>query len=260
MSIELMTAVWKAGPDNITQRFVLLALADHANDHGYCWPSYEHVAMKCCLSRRTVIRVVKELEEAGWLTRQRRAESGKDMTNGFWLSKQRLGVTQDHPRGDTRSLRGDTRTPLGVTHDHPGGDTRSPVGVTHDHPNLHSESSMNRQDGTVNEVVGDHIDAGRRILTRWQQLIGRTPPRDDDEWAREWFVPVNQLWVRVGRDEDAAFEAMAAVRQRMLAEGKTPFRPRSVVPYALAELDKGAVVENGRPQTVEDWTSYFAEA
>lgn len=40
---------------------VLLALADYANDGGYCWPSLTQLAKKTRLSRRQVITVVGDL-------------------------------------------------------------------------------------------------------------------------------------------------------------------------------------------------------
>jgi hypothetical protein len=112
---------------------------------------------------------------------------------------------------------------------------------------------------TANDVDDDADlaakSAGIRILKRWQILTGRTAPRDDDEWAREWYAPVNQLWARLGKNEDAAFEAMRAQRQEMVNSGKTPFRPSAVVPYAMAAMDKTEVVAG----TVYD-KGYFSEA
>jgi hypothetical protein len=141
MSIDLMSAVWKRGPADTTMRFVLLALADHANDQGYCWPGYDGLAAKCAISRRTAVRAIKQLEVDGWLTLEHRAANGKTMSNGYHLSLAKLGVTPSHPT----SRRGDTVTPVGVTQDHPRGDRVSPIGVTECHPNLHLEPSINHQ-------------------------------------------------------------------------------------------------------------------
>lgn len=123
------------------------------------------------------------------------------------------------------------------------------------------EDRAHARDGDDNDDNDAAIAAGKRILARWQQLTGRSAPRDDSEWWRDWLMPVNQLWARVGRDEDAAFEVLASMRRQMVDAGKTPFRPSAVVPYALAEMDRStAPAENGRPQTVDEWTNYFAEA
>lgn len=67
MSIKLMSAIWDNGPDKQAERFVLLALADYANDKGECWPSVVTVAKKTCLSERGVRLVLRALEAGGWL-------------------------------------------------------------------------------------------------------------------------------------------------------------------------------------------------
>jgi hypothetical protein len=68
MSVRVMTAVWAIDlPDS--QKIVLLALADSANDEGRCWPSMKTLAAKCSKGERTVQGVIKELVEAGHLSR-----------------------------------------------------------------------------------------------------------------------------------------------------------------------------------------------
>lgn len=63
-----MTAVWAIDlPDS--QKIVLLALADCANDEGHCWPSMATLSKKCSKGERTVQGVIKELVSAGHLTR-----------------------------------------------------------------------------------------------------------------------------------------------------------------------------------------------
>jgi len=64
-----MTAVWDLDlPDS--QKIVLLALADCANDEGLCWPSMATLSKKCSKSERTVQGVIKELVAGGHLGRQ----------------------------------------------------------------------------------------------------------------------------------------------------------------------------------------------
>jgi hypothetical protein len=51
-----------------TERLVLLALADCANDEGReCWPSVATLARKCRVDERTVQRVIRRLAEGGHL-------------------------------------------------------------------------------------------------------------------------------------------------------------------------------------------------
>ena len=64
-----MSLVWNLDlPDS--QKIVLLALADSANDEGHCWPSMASLTTKCSKSERTIQGVIKELVAAGHLTRE----------------------------------------------------------------------------------------------------------------------------------------------------------------------------------------------
>lgn len=44
-----------------TAKLVLMSLADAADDHGVCWPSVPTVARKCCVSSRTIRRIMQKL-------------------------------------------------------------------------------------------------------------------------------------------------------------------------------------------------------
>lgn len=62
-----MTRVWETSCQNHTQKLVLLALADNANDQGECWPSMETIARKCDLSVQGVRNHIQKLEAYGLL-------------------------------------------------------------------------------------------------------------------------------------------------------------------------------------------------
>lgn len=62
MSIKLMSAAWDLDLPQ-TEKMVLLALCDHANDDGFCWPSMGRLARRCGVSDRTVRNAMNRLEE-----------------------------------------------------------------------------------------------------------------------------------------------------------------------------------------------------
>lgn len=68
MSVKVMSAIWDHGPEKQADRFVLLALADFANDDGECWPSVKTVSRKVCMTERGVQKIVQRLESEGWLS------------------------------------------------------------------------------------------------------------------------------------------------------------------------------------------------
>lgn len=67
MSVRMMSLVWELDlPDS--EKLVLLALADWANDEGRCWPSINGLARKCSKGARTVQNSIRTLEAKGHLT------------------------------------------------------------------------------------------------------------------------------------------------------------------------------------------------
>lgn len=69
MSVRVMTLVWAIDLP-ASQKIVLLALADCANDEGLAWPGMASLSRKCSKSERTVQTMLAELETAGHITRE----------------------------------------------------------------------------------------------------------------------------------------------------------------------------------------------
>lgn len=67
MSNQLLSLVWHARIPSHTQKIVLLALADHADETGLCWPSLDTLSERCGLSRQAVIDQLEKLQSAGFL-------------------------------------------------------------------------------------------------------------------------------------------------------------------------------------------------
>lgn len=72
MSTIIMSQCWPLQGMSPAQKAVLVSLADMANDDGVCWPSIAHIAMRTCLSGRSVQAAIKWLTESGALTAQER--------------------------------------------------------------------------------------------------------------------------------------------------------------------------------------------
>lgn len=80
MSIRMMSAAWDL-PIPTGAKMVLLALCDHANDEGVCYPSQEGLAAKCSMSKRAVVTHLRWLEEHGLLRRERRQKTNVRQSN-----------------------------------------------------------------------------------------------------------------------------------------------------------------------------------
>ena len=68
------------------EKLVLLALCDHANDDGVCYPSQAFLASKCSMSYRSVINQIKRLESCGILTSERRQKAGSRQSNSYTIN------------------------------------------------------------------------------------------------------------------------------------------------------------------------------
>jgi hypothetical protein len=69
-----MAACWPIDIPS-TQKFVLISLADNANDNGICWPSIPTICRRTSLHRATVLRAIAWLTEHGYLAVNR--ETGR---------------------------------------------------------------------------------------------------------------------------------------------------------------------------------------
>ena len=112
MSVRAMAWAWRqqlSGPEKL----VLMAIADHADDDGICWPGNAHIARKCNLSQRSVQRHIKNLIDNGYMTAHRRyRETGGQTSNRYVLNVD--GVTNSHG-GDARLTWGDDTSVAPIT-------------------------------------------------------------------------------------------------------------------------------------------------
>lgn len=90
-----MTEVWALELLD-SQKIVLLALADCANDEGHCWPSMLSLSRKCSKGQRTVQGVIKALVDAGHVTRQEVPGRGCQ----YWVHPRKETPAETAPRSD----------------------------------------------------------------------------------------------------------------------------------------------------------------
>lgn len=97
-----------------TIKFVLMALADAADDEGHCWPSVPTLAHKTCMDERSVQRILKALKDSNFIeVEPRYRNDGSPTSNKYRLA---LNTTGDKlsppPRQANREVVTAT-TPLG---------------------------------------------------------------------------------------------------------------------------------------------------
>lgn len=79
-----MSQVWDLQTESLTQKLVLLALADNANDQGFCWPSISHLATKCQMSEQGVRNQIKLITALGWISLKPRYDESGDRTSNLY--------------------------------------------------------------------------------------------------------------------------------------------------------------------------------
>ena len=127
---------WKAsawalecGPKSTTHRFVLVALANFADqEHNTAWPSVATLCGLTCLSERAVRQAIAELLSGGWITPAGKHENGR-------ADKVTKRYRIECPEFEQRGALGAPRT---VSRGAAGAES----GVQQVHPNLSGESAI----------------------------------------------------------------------------------------------------------------------
>lgn len=117
VSWDAYTWVWEHSSLTGTGRLVMLALADHADDAGYCWPSIDRLAAMCRVNRKTVLRGITLAEEAGELVVDRPEKRGRGRVNRYQMT---LSTGSDNRRSEMVPSRDHSERNGGI-HDLNGG-------------------------------------------------------------------------------------------------------------------------------------------
>lgn len=267
MSVAEMGAVWASGlPQNL--KSVATALADYADDDGWCWPSIDRLAQKTGYSRRQTQRILHELEAIGYVVVHEPATARRSPT--YRLVRERLPLVertvQHPPRRDERrefpepaavpptppnggedvNGWGDIVTPLevtyapqGVTNATPRGDTMTPESSenpqrTVSEPPFALEAQREPPSPTPTEPTSLTPRQARPRDPIWDTLVeilGEPSPAKTRLWGER------TKWIRAQPDG-------------------TPEKVRHVASRIAAEWGTRAVTVNS---VVDHWTRWDAE-
>ena len=199
MSIKLMSCVFEL-PLRPADKLVLLAIADHANDEGHGWPSIETLANKSSVSRRTVLRILKGLEGAGLLNRQKRSRKNGSRTSSLY----KLTLGDNLSLGVSGSYLNDTAVVSKPTNNrsHPTSvvTTRTTTLIHQKNPSAHFRSS---------DLTDD-------MRTASEEVLARLPRHEADQVRKEWLSrlssggvksPISYLTTLVKRAATGSFHA-----------------------------------------------------
>jgi DNA-binding transcriptional ArsR family regulator len=246
VSASVYGLIFRAKIGNPTLKLVLLALADNANDNGYCYPGIDHLIQKTELSKRQVLRYLDKLEEAGLMRRE--SGIGRGHTSEFFLdltaiqekvsyvtpiqnkkvsSKARKGVIQDVKGDIFDTYKEETSETSLETTLLPFGEATTKVEPSK--PSLHG-------------IVTKHIQ------TLYQSKFGDKCPWDGSEAGQlRKLIEGNPSW------QFSTFERL--IKARYDSEGVNGERPRTWIAhlskYMAGPLDRFGKTKTDSPPAVE---------
>lgn len=160
MSMLLTAQALKVKVGNAAKKFVLVKLADNANDDGVCWPSYDHIAEMCEMSRRTVIRHIAELEKMGLISVRTRKGSEGNKSNVYQLNLASVNLS---PPSDKQGKKV-------VTEDHPPSDPMTPESINE--PVIEPINKNNtKKDSLEGSLILDGEYPEELNLTAWGEWL-----------------------------------------------------------------------------------------
>ncbi len=143
MSTMISAACWPLQGMSVSQKAVLISLADQASDDGVCWPAVRSIAIRTCLSERAVQDALAWLQTVGLVYREYRANTStsytirpskydptKAPTNRQRAAKN-TGANGAPPANGAPGANGAPPPADGA----PGGANGAPLGVQTAHPN-----------------------------------------------------------------------------------------------------------------------------
>lgn len=132
MSMDLMVKAMNVTVGNPLRKLVLIKLADNANDKGECWPSYQHIADQCEISRRSVMNHVDALVDSGFLRKVTRKGPKGNASNVYILTISGGEYVAPPSAGDSPGVVQEIHQPSESGSPHSAGD--SPGGSAGDSP------------------------------------------------------------------------------------------------------------------------------
>ena len=152
MSMRLMVQAMNCEVGNPARKLVLLKLADNANDDGVCFPSYQYIADKCEMSKRSAISHIDDLIKMGFVSKKARKNKDGSSTNLYLLHL---------TKGSENSALGGEKFALGSENSALGGSENSAPITSHSF-NL----SINRVSDDENSANAERTEENKKTSKR----------------------------------------------------------------------------------------------
>lgn len=233
-----MSIAFKA-PVTSTQKLVLLALCDSANDSGECYPSVPTLVNKCSLSERAIQAAISDLERMGQLRRELR--TGRSTV--YWMTPNADQPPQQmHPRSKCTPAAGAPtparRAPPPPQQVHPTPAAGAPITIKE--PS--KETSPKRQrSGAKPEVSPDELTAAGFDLKTAVEFIEHKRAVKAPLTERAWRDHLSESLKAGWSPQEAAEKVMAKNWRGFEARYVEGQRPAGSKQDALESRNKSAV-------------------
>ena len=221
MSFTMMAKAKPIQTGNAGRKLVLMMLADIADDHGQCFPSYQHLADVCEMSKRSVMRHISDLEG-----------------QGFVIIEHRKGVKQNKSNVYTLDFSSDTQTLPSDTVSPPSSDKLSPITYHSSEPIKEPIKKVNKKSSLCLSDLPDHIN-----FQLMADYIDMRNSIKSPMTQRALTILINE----VSRLETLGHDPTALLEAAILNNWKSVYPPRGTLNHANANNQP---VNNSAPARV----------
>lgn len=180
MSMRLMVQAMNCEVGNPARKLVLLKLADNANDDGVCFPSYQYIADKCEMSKRSAISHIDELIKMGLVSKKARKNKDGSSTNLYLLHLM---------KGSENSALGGEKISLGSENSALGGSENSAPITSHSLEPVNESTSSSEKNFQTGQRVKkysfspDDMRTAEWIFELLKKLNPEFKVKSIDNWA-----------------------------------------------------------------------------
>ena len=187
MSVKISSIVWDMRGLTVSQKMVLLRLADHSSDTGdSIFPAVSTTAEKCCMDRRTVQRTLRSLEDMKIISVVGQSCGGRNNTTHYMINVAYISNWNDQLNSDTtppfEQIKGGTVTPFeeikggtvsqkGGTVSQKGGTVSIKGGTVPPEPSL---TIINHHEPLRAEAAKPPDDLDKILYQRGKALLGKS--------------------------------------------------------------------------------------
>jgi len=231
-----MQWAWKQRAGSATAKAVLLALADHADARGVCWPGILELAGRLEMNRRTVQRSLKQLIAEGIIQCDGRRRADGSHSSNFYIlpihAPPREGVAAPPP-GDGATGESVAATGGGAAEEQAGA-SESHAGAAERHPHSIESSREPSKEPTIVNLKGERVTCA----ALWEKIRERLKEEVPIQSFEMYFSEARAVSIADERSGDQIATLVVACRSAFHAEAISRRYTMLARKFAYAEIGR----------------------